>query len=152
MLLQHLDLTESLRSSSSSSWRATSCLPTRRCAPRGLLARNSRGQSALWAYGISGDLPIVTYCARDPRKPWPLAPACAGARVLAAQGLAADLVIWNEDISEATASSCRRDLGRYQLQQGETSLIDKPGGIFVRRTDQISEPDRLLMQTVARLI
>ncbi|MGL4370719.1 MAG: glucoamylase family protein, partial [Spirochaetota bacterium] len=30
-----------------------------RRAPASVLIRNSRGQSALWAYGISGDLPIV---------------------------------------------------------------------------------------------
>ena len=32
--------------------------PTRK-AYRGLIAKNTLGQSALWKYGISGDLPIV---------------------------------------------------------------------------------------------
>jgi cellobiose phosphorylase len=32
------------------------------------------------------------------------------------------------------------------------SPLDKPGGIFVRRSDQIADDDKLLMQTVARLI
>src|SRR6185437_17079686 len=32
------------------------------------------------------------------------------------------------------------------------SLLDKPGGIFVRRTDQMSEEDKTLIQTVARVI
>ena len=32
------------------------------------------------------------------------------------------------------------------------ALIDKPGGIFVRRSEQIAEADKLLMQTVARVI
>src|SRR6185436_907773 len=31
-------------------------------------------------------------------------------------------------------------------------LQDRPGGIFVRRSDQISDDDKVLMQTVARLI
>ena len=34
----------------------------------------------------------------------------------------------------------------------EASLLDKPGGIFVRRTEQMSEEDKVLMQTVARVI
>ena len=31
-----------------------------------LIARNRKGQSALWAYGISGDLPIVLLRVSDP--------------------------------------------------------------------------------------
>jgi cellobiose phosphorylase len=34
----------------------------------------------------------------------------------------------------------------------EASLLDKPGGIFVRRIEQMSEEDKTLMQTVARVI
>jgi cyclic beta-1,2-glucan synthetase len=31
----------------------------------------------------------------------------------------------------------------------EANVTDRPGGIFVRRADQIAEEDRILMQTVA---
>ena len=34
----------------------------------------------------------------------------------------------------------------------EAQLIDRPGGIFVRRPRQMSEEDRILLQTVARVI
>src|SRR3989442_13532488 len=34
----------------------------------------------------------------------------------------------------------------------ESLLLDKPGGIFVRRADQMSEEDRILFQTVARVV
>ena len=34
----------------------------------------------------------------------------------------------------------------------ETNLLDQPCGIFVRRSEQMSEEDKILMQTVARLI
>ncbi len=34
----------------------------------------------------------------------------------------------------------------------EAKIIDKPGGIFVRPGDQISNEDRILMQTVARIV
>ena len=34
----------------------------------------------------------------------------------------------------------------------EANLLDKPGGIFVRRIEQMSEEDKVLMQTVARVI
>ena len=34
----------------------------------------------------------------------------------------------------------------------EANVLDRPGGIFVRHADQISQEDRLLLQSVARLI
>ena len=34
----------------------------------------------------------------------------------------------------------------------EAALVDKPGGIFVRRGEQMSEEDRALLQTVARVV
>ena len=36
--------------------------------------------------------------------------------------------------------------------RAEANLLDKPGGIFVRRREQMSEEDKVLMQTVARVI
>ena len=62
-----------------------------------------------------------------------------------------DLVIWNED----------RNGYRQQLQEQvlgliasgiEASVIDRPGGIFVRHAEQISSEDRILFQSVARAI
>ncbi len=126
--------------------------PTLR-APRSLLARNRGAQSALWAYGISGDCPIVLVRISD------LAHIDLVRHLVKAhsswrlKGLAADLVIWNEDPS-----------GYRQVLQdeimtiiagdsvAEASVLDKPGGIFVRRTEQFSEDDKILLQTVARVI
>ena len=34
----------------------------------------------------------------------------------------------------------------------EAQMLDKPGGIFVRRLEQVSSEDRLLLQSVARLV
>src|SRR5258708_30943364 len=34
----------------------------------------------------------------------------------------------------------------------EAALVDKPGGIFVRRGEQMSEEDRSLLQAVARVV
>ena len=53
---------------------------------RTLLASNRRGQSGLWGYGISGDLPIVLLRIRDLTQHRSGAPARAGARLLAHEG------------------------------------------------------------------
>ncbi len=67
------------------------------------------------------------------------------------KGLTVDLVIWNEDQSgyrQALQDAIMGVIG----SRAESSLVDKPGGIFVRRVEQMSEEDKVLMQTVARII
>ena len=56
-------------------------------APAEILARNARGQSSLFAYGISGDNPIVLVKVDDVGQLVPRAPGSARARVLAAAQL-----------------------------------------------------------------
>ena len=67
------------------------------------------------------------------------------------KGLAVDLVIWNEDDSvyRQTLQEAIIDL---VAASPEASLVDRPGGIFVRRGEQMSEEDRALLQTVARIV
>jgi cellobiose phosphorylase len=62
-----------------------------------------------------------------------------------------DLVIWNED--HAGYRQLLHDQIMGLIAAGtESSLTNRPGGIFVRPADQISEEDRILIQTVARAI
>ena len=67
------------------------------------------------------------------------------------KGLAVDLVIWNEDRVGYLQVLQDRIMGLIAAGI-EAHVIDRPGGIFVRRGDQISEEDRLLLQSVARVI
>ena len=120
-------------------------------ADNSLLATNRRGQSGLWGYGISGDLPIVLLqiaSADNIDLVRQLVQAHAWWRL---KGLAVDLVIWNEE----------RDVYRQRLQEQITGLIvgsagahviDRPGGIFVRHVEQIAPEDRTLLQAVARAV
>ena len=116
-----------------------------------MIIRNRRGQSALWSYSISGDLPIVLLQIQDAANielARQLVQAHAYWRL---KGLMVDLVIWNEDYGGY----------RQALQNELISLIspgiisdvrDKPGGIFIRSGEQVSQEDRILFQTVARII
>ncbi len=120
-------------------------------APRSVIARNRRGQAALWAYAISGDLPLalVRIASHDNldlvRR---LVQAHSYFRL---KGLAMDLVIWNEDPSGYRQVLHEEILGII-AGLSETALLDRPGGIFIRRTDQVSEEDKVLFQSAARLI
>jgi cyclic beta-1,2-glucan synthetase len=120
-------------------------------APPGIIARNRLGQSRLWRFGVSGDLPIVLVriCHIDHIELVEQALRChAYWRI---KGLIADLVILNEDFSGYRAVLHDRIMGIIQTGPA-ADLVDKPGGIFVRRAEQISEEDRVLFQTVARVI
>ncbi|WP_259764496.1 hypothetical protein, partial [Pseudomonas protegens] len=67
------------------------------------------------------------------------------------KGLAVDLVIWNED--QVGYRQQLQDLIMGLVTSGsEASLIDRPGGIFVRPAQQLSGEDRVLMLAVARLV
>jgi len=116
-----------------------------------LLIRNLRGQSGLWGYSISGDLPIVLLRIEDQANiglAHQLIQAHAYWRL---KGLAVDLVIWNED--QAGYRQVLQDKIMGLIAAGvEVNLADRPGGIFVRHAEQISDEDRVLFQAVARAI
>ncbi|MDP2342739.1 MAG: glucoamylase family protein [Deltaproteobacteria bacterium] len=119
-------------------------------APEAVLLKNLRAQSGLWGYGISGDLPIVLVRIGD------IAHIILVQHLLKAhgywrlKGLAVDLVIWNEDPSGYRQVLHEQIMSLVHVVDG--GQIDKPGGVFVRRAEQMSEEDKVLMQAVARVI
>jgi cellobiose phosphorylase len=122
----------------------------RRSSPS-LLAKNRRSQSGLWGYGISGDLPIVLLRIGDESKIELVKQLLDAHAYWRAKGLSIDLLIWNED--QSGYRQMLHDRIMSLVTSGiKSALIDVPGGIFVRRSDQISEEDKLLMQTVARVV
>jgi len=120
-------------------------------AEASVITRNRRGQSGLWAYGISGDLPIVLLRIGDPAKIVLVLQLVQAHVYWRAHGLLVDLVIWNEDQS-GYRQALHEQITEAITSRGEANLLDKPGGIFIRRLEQISEEDKVLMQTVARAI
>ncbi|MFA6034868.1 MAG: cyclic beta 1-2 glucan synthetase, partial [Myxococcota bacterium] len=120
-------------------------------APGSILRRNRKGQSGLWGYGISGDLPIVLLCVTDSENLHLVRDMLKAHAYWRIRGLMTDLVIWNED-----ASGYRRVLND-QLQTliaagTEAQLVDRPGGVFVRHVDNFPEEDRVLLQAMARIV
>ncbi|MGK2913231.1 MAG: GH36-type glycosyl hydrolase domain-containing protein [Porticoccaceae bacterium] len=120
-------------------------------AEAGVLMQNRRGQSGLWGYAISGDLPIVLLRIADSAH-IDLARQliqCHGYWHL--KGLAVDLVIWNEDHGGYRQQLHNEIMGLIATGI-EAQPIDRPGGIFVRSAEQISSEDSILLQSVARVI
>ena len=122
----------------------------RRAAP-GIIARNQLGQSGLWRFGISGDLPIVLLRIGDLNRIDLVKQVLQAHAYWRMKGLTADLVIVNEDFSGYRA--VLQDLIMGLINAGpEAQVIDKPGGVFVRRAEELSEDERVLLQTVARIV
>ena len=120
-------------------------------APRSVIARNRSGQSALWPYGISGDLPIALVRIASRENLGFVSQLIKAHAYWRLKGLAADLVIWNEE-SSGYRQVLHEEILAVIGSLAEASLIDRPGGIFLRRSDQLADEDKVLMQTVARLI
>jgi len=116
-----------------------------------VLIRNHRGQSGLWGYAISGDLPIVLLRIGDPTNIDLVRQMVQAHAYWRLKGLAVDLVIWNED--HAGYRQLLQDQIMGLISTGtEANVIDHSGGIFVKIAELISEEDRVLLQTVARVI
>ncbi|MFN2378992.1 MAG: glucoamylase family protein, partial [Bacteroidales bacterium] len=120
-------------------------------ADPGILIKNRRGQSGLWGYSISGDLPIVILQIEDPDNINLVRQLVQAHAYWRLKGLAVDLVIWNED--HAGYRQLLQDQIYGLIAAGiEANTIDRPGGIFVRSSDQISNEERILFLTVARVV
>ncbi|MGV8960146.1 MAG: GH36-type glycosyl hydrolase domain-containing protein [Stenotrophomonas sp.] len=120
-------------------------------ADAAILRANRRGPSALWGQAISGDLPIVLLHLSTPAHV-PLARQLVQAHAYwRLKGLAVDLVVLIDD--HAGYRQQLQDMVMGLISSGvEASLINRPGGIFVVPAQQIASEDRILVQTVARLV
>jgi cyclic beta-1,2-glucan synthetase len=119
-----------------------------------VLMKNHRGQSGLWGYSVSGDFPILLLIIKDKSTgdKLELVKQCLQAHAYARMvGVTADLMIWNEE-DASYRLELHDEIIRIITAHSLASLIDKPGGIFLRRSDQMTEEDRVLFQTVARAI
>ena len=150
-VLRHLDATEA--DAQVYGRLATSVIygnVLRRAVPS-IIARNQLGQSGLWSFGVSGDLPIVLIRIGNLDRIGLVKQVLQAHAYWRMKGLAADLVIVNEDFSGYRAVLQDQIMGLIN-SGSEAHVIDKRGGVFVRRAEELSEEDRVLFQTVARVV
>jgi cellobiose phosphorylase len=116
-------------------------------AEPGLIARNTRGQSSLWPYAISGDLPLVLAHIADAAS-LALARQLLGAHAWwRTRGLRVDLVIWC-----GTDGGAGRSPHAQLMEMIDPGLIDRAGGVYLQVFDQVPHEDRVLLQSVARVV
>ncbi|UCC73915.1 MAG: phosphorylase, partial [Gemmatimonadota bacterium] len=127
--------------------------PTLRAAPR-VLARNRTGPSGLWAYGISGDLPIALVRIERDEERDIVRQLLRAHEYWHIKGIPADLVILN-----AKATSYIQDLQESleAMVQAIQSAVGherhgEQGDVFVLRADLLPGRDRLLLHAAARVL
>ncbi|HKP38029.1 MAG TPA: glucoamylase family protein [Pyrinomonadaceae bacterium] len=116
-----------------------------------VLALNKLTQAGLWAHGISGDIPIVILRLDREEDVSMARQLLRGHQYLRAKGLQFDLVILNDHPSDY-AQTLQDALQIAVRTSGSADLIDKPGGVFIRRSDMMPEAERILLHAVARVV
>ncbi|MBN2382831.1 glycosyl transferase [bacterium] len=115
------------------------------------IAQNRKGQTSLWTYSISGDLPIVLVAIND------IADLSLVRQMLQAHtywrrhGLWADLVILNEEVSSYEHPLLEQLEHLIQLYAANTG-VDQPGGVFVRSANNIQAEDLTFLRSVASVV
>jgi cyclic beta-1,2-glucan synthetase len=122
-----------------------------RAAPE-TLAANVQGQSGLWAYDISGDNPILLLGLQNENDGKELLPRLLRAHAYwRRRGLRLDLVILNQQPSnygQLVQSYIFRTIQRMDSE----NWLNKRGGIFILRSDQMSKADLTLLESAARVV
>ncbi|MCC7029105.1 MAG: cyclic beta 1-2 glucan synthetase [Chitinophagaceae bacterium] len=116
-----------------------------------VIINNKTGQSGLWRYSISGDIPIVLVQLEDASNILLIRQMLQAHLYWSLKGLMVDLVIWNDDHSGYRQELHNQILGLIAPEMGN-ELKEKPGGIFIRSVEHISHEDRILFESVAHVI
>ena len=120
-----------------------------RAAPH-VLAQNVKGQSDLWAFGVSGDYPILMTRIRDGKSPL-LVEALQAFTYWRSRHVTVNLVILNEE-DTGYALDLHNTIVRQISRMGAADSLNQRNGIFILRADQLQPADKILFETVAGVI
>ncbi len=117
-----------------------------------ILAGNRLGQAGLWSFAISGDYPILLVRLREEQDLELLLDELLRAHTYwRRRGLMIDLVILNER-ETSYDQNFQGKIYRMLNRTNSDDWLGKRGGIFVLREDQMSEAERILLATAARVV
>ena len=115
------------------------------------MAQNTLGQSSLWGRGISGDLPIVLVHVADASSIALVRQLLHAQQYWRVKDLRADLVILNDHPTDYL-DEVHAQLTSLVREPGWIGWLDKPGGMFLLRSDGMPDVERRLLSTVARVV
>lgn len=127
-------------------------------APADVVARRVEGVGALWANGISGDLPIVLVKIDKPGDIGTVRQLLCAHAYWRSKNLAADLVILNDatpvDVKEDLQVRLDKlvEMSQSGLKQSTPEGSDARRSVFTLRADQVTGAQRDVLESVARIV
>src|SRR5680860_454188 len=150
MELHHLNLTAAQANESLSLGGHLLYLSPCRSDVAECIKNNYKGQSSLWPYAISGDLPIVLVRVYDAENTDLVRRLLTIHEYWRLKGLFADLVILNED--ESGYFQAFQDNLRDIISMGHArDLLNQSGGVFLLQKSHVQPEDVNLLCAVARM-
>jgi len=115
------------------------------------IAANRQGQSGLWRFSISGDYPILLVRMNTTEDLSLVQLALQAHTYWRNRGIKIDLVILDQQ-GTTYGQELRGRIQRILVRQNSEDWFNRRGGIFILVADQLSEADRVLLETAARVI
>jgi cyclic beta-1,2-glucan synthetase len=120
-------------------------------APSARLTANRKGQSGLWPFTISGDYPILLLIISNQEETPILLELLRAHAYWRKRQIKIDLVILNEYESGYSQDLTNHLFRMISRMDGE-EWLNRRGGIFLLRADQMEEADRILLETAAGVV
>lgn len=112
--------------------------------------RNTESQPSLWSNGISGDLPIVLATIDSLEGLPTLLELFHAHQFWRRRGVVADLVVVNAR-GHDYLQELHDQIMEAMISANDAALIDRPGGVFIRRRDRFDASQFLMLSATARL-
>jgi len=120
-------------------------------ADENILLRNRKTQSGLWAYGISGDLPILLYKIKETEDIRTVRRLLRAHALFRLKGLDIDLVIINEHLP-SYVDELQEMLNNTVQASQEHHLLNERGGVFLHKSGNMLPEDLTLLESVAHVV
>ncbi|MGH7475834.1 MAG: GH36-type glycosyl hydrolase domain-containing protein [Longimicrobiales bacterium] len=119
-------------------------------APQDELVRNEGSQPLLWAMRLSGDWPILLASIDSPEGLPTLRQVLIAHQYWRRRGMTVDLVVLNSYPS-TYLGDLHDKIMTAVLASVDASTLDRPGGVFIRRRDQLDPKGLLMLRATARV-
>ncbi len=115
------------------------------------LRENRKQQPDLWAYGVSGDFPLIVFRIDDTNQMKALRKLIKAHAFWRMNGLETELLILN-DHPPGYIDEVQEAIHQAIEMSTEQEVIYRRGGVFVHRTDKMPEADLTLVLAVAHVV
>jgi cyclic beta-1,2-glucan synthetase len=120
-------------------------------APDDEVRANMGSQPLLWSQGISGDWPILLARISSPEGVPTIVQLFAAHHYWRRRGMVVDVVVLNEQASGYLQELHER-ITAAMFASSDSALVEQPGGVFIRRRDQLPEDALAMIRATARVI